>query len=207
MQSVVRTFRFRVLLVEDDAVSRETTKTVLESFGYEVLGAEDGFAGLATLRDGLPDVIISDLRMPNMNGFEFLSIVRYRFPRLPVIVISAEFVGVGVPESVLADAYFEKGSYSIPDLLKKMTELLNLLPPRPREGRLSKSPVWIPNPRQGHYVVVTCQHCLRTFPAMKTEELRAGVHHVLCDYCGTDICFEVADLDNRLKTTPQPDDA
>lgn len=108
--SLNSTFPYRVLVVDDDARFRETMKAMLESEGYEVLVAEDGFGGLATLKRALPDVIISDLRMPNMNGFEFLSVVRYRFPRLPAIAISGEFMGIGVPESVLADAYFEKGS-------------------------------------------------------------------------------------------------
>ena len=40
------------------------------------------------LRQSLPDMIISDLSMPNMSGFEFLSVVRRRFPHIPVIAIS-----------------------------------------------------------------------------------------------------------------------
>ena len=59
-----------------------------------MLCAEDGFEGLAALKQSLPDIIISDLRMPNMNGFEFLSVVRRRFPVIPVIVISGEFSGL-----------------------------------------------------------------------------------------------------------------
>jgi hypothetical protein len=110
----LKTFRYRVLVVDDDPSFLETMTAILESRGYEVLEADDGFAGLAALRESLPDVILSDLKMPNMNGFEFLSVVRHRFPRLPVIAISGEFKGVGVPDSVLADFYFEKGSYSPP---------------------------------------------------------------------------------------------
>ena len=60
-------------------------------------------------------------QMPNMNGFEFLSVVRQRFLAVPVIVVSGEFSGISVPESVLADAFFPKGSYklmcrSLPDV-------------------------------------------------------------------------------------------
>jgi hypothetical protein len=187
------TFKYRVLLVDDDAAFRETTAAMLESKGYEVLAAEDGFAGLATLKQALPDLIISDLRMPNMNGFEFLSVVRYRFPRLPAIAMSGEFIGVGVPDSVLADAYFDKGSYLPSDLFAKMTELLDVLPPRPREGKCCKAPIWIPNPTTGQYVVVTCPDCLRTFPAIKVQELRLGACHAPCDYCAADVCFEVTE--------------
>ncbi len=74
-------------------------KLLLESKGYEVLLAGDGFEGLLALKQSLPDIIISDLSMPNMNGFEFLSVVRRRFPIIPVIVISGQFSGTTVPES------------------------------------------------------------------------------------------------------------
>ena len=187
------TFPYRVLVVDDDATFRETLILMLQSKGYEALGAEDGFDALATLKQALPDLIISDLRMPNMNGFEFLGVVRHRFPRLPAIAISGEFIGVGVPESVLADAYFEKGSYSPSDLFSKVSALLDVLPPRPREGKSCKAPVWIPNPTTGQYVVVTCPDCLRTFPAIQTKELRLGAYRAPCDYCTTDVCFEITE--------------
>jgi CheY-like chemotaxis protein len=188
-----KAFRYRVLVVDDDPTFRETMKALLESREYEVLGAEDGFAGLAALRDSLPDVILSDLKMPNMNGFEYLSIVRHRFPRLPVIAISGEFKGLGVPESVLADAYFEKGSYSSAELFARISALLDELPARPREGKVSTAPVWIPSPPSGQYVVVTCSDCLRTFPALKLQELAAGVYEMPCDYCGMYVSFQITE--------------
>ena len=74
-------FPYRILVVEDDPLLRDLARRLLGAKGYEVLTAEDGFVGLTALKRSLPDVIISDLRMPNMNGFEFLSVVRRRFPR------------------------------------------------------------------------------------------------------------------------------
>ena len=53
--------------------------------GYEVGIAKDGFAALALMRGALPDLIVSDLKMPNMSGFEFLSIARRRFLQIPTI--------------------------------------------------------------------------------------------------------------------------
>src|ERR1700744_3450507 len=123
-------FSYRVLLVDDDPQVRQMGSILLQSQKYEVLTAEDGFDGLACLKQSLPDVIISDLRMPNMNGFEFLSVVRQRFPHIPVIAISGEFTGVSVPESVLADAFFPKGGYKPPELFEKISELLQVLPER-----------------------------------------------------------------------------
>jgi len=83
--------------------------------------------------------------MPNMNGFEFLSVVRRRFPTIPVIVISGEFSGLNVPESVLADALFSKGQYRPGELFRKIAELLNKPPKRPGAGKPSKAAVWVKN--------------------------------------------------------------
>ena len=59
-----------------------------------------------------------------MSGFEFLSVVRRRFPAIPVIVISGAFTGLSIPESVLADAFFPKAGYQPGELLARMIELI-----------------------------------------------------------------------------------
>jgi CheY-like chemotaxis protein len=134
-------FRYRILVVDDDVMIAEMAKVVLESQGYEVHCAMDGFGGLTALKQSPPDVIISDLQMPNMSGFEFLSIVRKRFPNIPTIAISGAFSGRGVPESVLADAFFEKGQYSMEELFQKIIALLEEFAARPRrEHRAEQAP-------------------------------------------------------------------
>ena len=84
-------FNYRLLLVDDEPAILNTCAAILERKGYEVRTACDGFAALAELRRSLPDVIISDLGMSNMSGFELLSVVRRRFPHIPVIAMSGEF--------------------------------------------------------------------------------------------------------------------
>jgi CheY-like chemotaxis protein len=91
-------FKYRILVVDDDPMVRETSGLVLMKQGYEVRTSEDGFSALIKLRTALPDLIISDLRMPNMSGFELLSVVRRRFPQIPVIAISGEFDAEGPVE-------------------------------------------------------------------------------------------------------------
>ena len=179
-------FPYRILVVEDDPSLREIARQLLESKGYEVLGAEDGFEGLSALKRSLPDVIISDLRMPNMNGFEFLSVVRRRFPSIPVIVISGEFTGLTVPESVLADAFFPKGQYRPQDLFAKIEDFLCELPTRPKVGKPTKAAIWVQNSTET--VVVTCTECLRTFPVASAPK---GVNEVECDFCSCMIRFEI----------------
>jgi CheY-like chemotaxis protein len=66
----------RVLVVEDDAPIRESVRTALEDFGYEVAEAPDGLAALTALRaDGQPRVVLLDLRMPRLDGEELLALV------------------------------------------------------------------------------------------------------------------------------------
>ena len=177
-------FPYRILFVEDEQSLREAGEMLLQSKGYEVLCAEDGFEGLIALKRSLPDLIISDLRMPNMNGFEFLSVVRRRFPAIPVIVVSGEFTGSSVPESVLADAFFPKGNYKPEELFQTIADLIQELPTRPRLGKPSKAAVWVKNDKGT--IAVTCSQCLRTFPV---PDALSGVNEVECDFCSSMIRF------------------
>lgn len=184
-----KTFNYRVLLVDDERSIREVGKAVLESQGYEVIVAEDGFDALAALKHSLPDIIISDLRMPNMNGFEFLSVVRQRFSHIPVIAVSGEFMGLEIPESVLADAFFAKGQYGLDELFAKIASLLQEMPPRPRKGKSAKAAVWVR--ADNNLIVVTCTNCLRTFPVTPAAVL--SVQTANCDFCSNAVRFQLTE--------------
>jgi adenylate cyclase len=81
----------RVLIVEDDEVCRKDVKLALEESGWDVDEAENGHGALEALHITRPDVILLDLMMPQMNGFEFLNELRQRIEwrDVPVIVITA----------------------------------------------------------------------------------------------------------------------
>jgi len=64
---------------------------------------------LAEIRSEVPDIVLSDLNMPGMSGFELLFVIRRRFYTLQVIAMSGTFSGDGVPPGVVADAVYEKG--------------------------------------------------------------------------------------------------
>ena len=102
-------FNYRILVVDDELSILEMSAMVLQSKGYEVRTATDGFGALVELRRSLPDILISDLSMPNMSGFELLSVVRRRFPHLPVIAISGNYEATS-PNGTIADAFFSKNS-------------------------------------------------------------------------------------------------
>jgi CheY-like chemotaxis protein len=191
------TFPYRILIVDDEPCLRDLGKMLLEAQGYEVRCAEDGFEGLAALKQSLPDIIISDLQMPNMNGFEFLSVVRRRFPIIPVIAMSGAFSGQAVPESVLADAFFQKGDFRPEELFEKIGDLLHELPTRPKIGKPTRAAVWVKNDKGT--IAVTCSECLRTFPV---SDVSKGTNQAVCDFCSSIIHFEIIGDDNLTEKAP-----
>src|SRR5579864_3470900 len=115
----------RILVVDDDESVREVFTLLLREEGYEVATAENGFDALLKLKDVIiPDVIISDLNMPKMSGFEFLSVVRRRFPKISVIASSGAYGSRAVPTGVLADAFYAKGDDKPDTLLSSVAALI-----------------------------------------------------------------------------------
>ena len=80
------------LLVDDDEVVRRSVRQALEPIGWQVTEAENGQVAVAALATAQPDVIILDLMMPKMDGFEFLDELRSRpdWQDIPVVVITAK---------------------------------------------------------------------------------------------------------------------
>lgn len=175
------TFRYRVLFVDDEEAIRVTAAGVLQTAGYEVVTAANGLDALRCLGGALPELIITDLRMPKMSGFEFLAVVRRRFPQIPTIAISGEYVTHGVPDGLLADAYLQKGNYRVDELLDTAAELLSRPPARAFPGTKSTSPVWVSLHRRGE-VLVTCPQCLRSFD-VSGEKMSLGGNQTCCSFC------------------------
>lgn len=78
----------KVLTVDDDEFVREILAAYLEDSGYEVLQAENGRLGLETFRRESPDLVMLDLRMPEMDGLEVLGHITEESPDTPVILVS-----------------------------------------------------------------------------------------------------------------------
>jgi len=79
----------RVLVVEDDEGIREMLKYNLVTAGFSVHEASDGAAGLRTARTARPDLILLDLMLPGMSGFDFCRALR-RSSRVPIIMINGQ---------------------------------------------------------------------------------------------------------------------
>jgi len=80
-----------ILVIDDDELVRQTFYDQLEYLGYQVLAAEHGRAGIELIEQEHPDLVLTDLRMPEVDGLEVIRQSRERAPDTPVIVIS----GVG----------------------------------------------------------------------------------------------------------------
>ena len=81
----------RILVVDDSVTVRKVTTRLLERNGFEVFTAKDGVDAIATLQDHVPDLMLLDIEMPRMDGFEVASIVRHdsRLKHVPIIMITS----------------------------------------------------------------------------------------------------------------------
>lgn len=188
--------KHEILVVDDDDGVRDTLVFLLQSSGYEVTGAVNGFDALLQLRRALPTVIISDLNMPQMSGFEFLSVVRRRFPQISVIAMSGAYhYGDVVPGGVIADVFYPKGRSNPEEFLKVVADLIHTSAARAAAHQRESAPVWIP--RNGKdstgipYVVLTCTECLRSFPlSVATEDLQK-IQETPCLFCPNTVRYIV----------------
>jgi DNA-binding NtrC family response regulator len=113
----------QILVVDDQQSVSETIAMVLRSRGYAVCTADSVRDALLRLKDTPLQLIISDLTMPRMSGFELISAIRWRFPRMPVIAMSGTYTIDQIPRSV--DAFYAKGRMSPERLVSMVKKLLS----------------------------------------------------------------------------------
>ncbi len=92
--------RRRILLIDDDPGVRQTLGSLLRAVGHQVVEAAGGADGLARFAEGAVDLVLTDLGMPEMNGWEVARAVKAASPRLPVVLLT----GWGEHASAEADA-------------------------------------------------------------------------------------------------------
>jgi len=116
----------KILVVDDDPIIRELLGIHLRNAGYEVRTAEDGIAGGYGVLRETPDLIISDVNMPHLDGFQFIAALRSdaALRRIPVIFLTAEqgYEDVGkelgavgfVPKPISADRLLSIVAANVP---------------------------------------------------------------------------------------------
>ena len=110
--------RNRILTIEDEAAIRKSFVSFLEDYDYETLEAEDGQEGIEIIKGSSPDLVLADLRMPNVDGLQVLDYVSTHEPEIPVIVVS----GTGNINDVIEALHL--GAW---DYILKPVEDLNIL--------------------------------------------------------------------------------
>jgi two-component system KDP operon response regulator KdpE len=110
----------RILVIDDERQIIRMLRASLQSSGYEVLTAGNGVEGLERFQSGRPDLIITDLAMPEMNGLELTQAVR-RIDKTPIIVLSVRDTDAMKVKALDegADDYLTK-PFSVPELLARI---------------------------------------------------------------------------------------
>ena len=183
-------FDLRVLLVDDQPIVLAGLLSILENNGFACRTATNGFDALRHLRKTLPDVIICDLAMPNMSGFELLSIIRRRFPQIAVIVISGEFIVNLQTSGALMNAFFQKGQYTPEELIATIHELHSSWQTQAPAQGLALAPLWVSR-KDETYLVATCGECLRSFPVENAAVVDSGLNTEECPFCGVNVTYAV----------------
>ena len=88
----------RILVIDDDPSLRRTLRRMLERAGHQVVEAEDGARGLDLVRAAAPDLVVTDLLMPEQDGIETINMLTAEFPGIPIVAVSgaAEASGGGI---------------------------------------------------------------------------------------------------------------
>jgi len=82
---------------------------LLVAAGYDVAEAENGVTAVSQLNRTVPDLIVTDLNMPQMSGIELISHVRSRYPSISIVAMSGDYQGDAVPAGIIADRFYAKG--------------------------------------------------------------------------------------------------
>jgi CheY-like chemotaxis protein len=118
----------RILVAEDDRFLRKAAEMALKRQGYTVLTAADGEEALRAAQSVLPDLILLDLIMPKLNGFDVLQALKKEAPtaKIPVIVLSNLGQDRDVQQAMDAGAaaYFIKTDLSLQALVQRVEETL-----------------------------------------------------------------------------------
>ena len=109
----------QILIVDDDHQLRQSFERLLAAEGHAVRTASSGEAGIAAVREALPDAVVMDVRMPGISGLEAYAAMREIEPRLPVIIMTAYGTTEIAIEATKMGAYdYILKPFDIPDILK-----------------------------------------------------------------------------------------
>jgi CheY-like chemotaxis protein len=203
------TLPLNLLIVDDESTTLALLRQIFTKRGFNVHTAEDGFAALRIIRDKVPDLLLSDLNMPGMTGFELLSIVRRLYPQIHVIASSGAYSGTSVPHGIAADGFHEKAT-GIAHLFDLVTIGSNPDHSLALANR-TETPFWVGlehrMPFESNYVLIHCPQCLRAF-RQAVPEVHPHQREAQCRHCEGAVSYAIALATKHVavpETTSQPD--
>jgi DNA-binding NtrC family response regulator len=124
-----------ILIIDDDDQLRKSFERLLREEGYDILAAPSGEAGLKVLHCRMPDLVILDMRLPGMNGFETFKAIQQIDSKLPVVIMTAYGTTETAIEATKLGAFdYILKPFDIPDMLSVIGQALEA-------GRFMRSPV------------------------------------------------------------------
>jgi DNA-binding NtrC family response regulator len=167
--------RARILVIDDDLALLDLLVDTLTTIGYEAVGMSDAIAALSRIKSESFDLIVTDVKMPEMDGISLLKKIRRHFPKLPVLFITAyatpEMIGVASPDGILAKPF-------------RITHIEELI-----ENTLHNRVVSAPAQQSQRVLIVDANDDFREY---LTETLRASEYVPLSVDCGTDAMAQLA---------------
>ena len=129
--AVVQAGKPLVMIVDDSLTVRRVTSRLLSREGFEVLTARDGVDALELLQTEMPDVILLDIEMPRMDGFEFTKTIKAnpKHARIPIVMITSRTAEKhrNMAKDLGVDLYLGK-PFQEEELLRHLREMLALTP-------------------------------------------------------------------------------
>jgi len=123
----------RILLVDDNAHGLSARRCVLEELGYRITTAASGADALDQFHRQAFDLVVTDFKMPRMDGVELIARLRKQAPGLPIILISGFVDSLGLDEETTgADAVIQKSANEVSHLVRSVGRLLRRPPAKKR---------------------------------------------------------------------------
>ena len=120
-----------ILLVDDNKMGLSARRIVLEELGYRITPSACAREALEQFEKQSFDLMVTDYRMPRMDGVELISHVRKSKPELPIILISGFADTLGLDQKTTgADIVIQKSNHEVPNLIHSVQRLLSRKPPK-----------------------------------------------------------------------------
>ncbi len=128
----------RILLVDDNANGLKARQTVLEEHGYKIATATGADDALEQFSREKFDLVVTDYKMPHMNGLELILRLREKTPAVPIVLVSGFVDALGLSEqNTNADAVIQKSANEVSHLVRAVARLLRQR--KPPAGEVQKA--------------------------------------------------------------------